>query len=318
MIKRPMKAPSVSISDKELQELHYPVFCSPKLDGIRAMCTGTQILTSSLKPVTNKYIQRIMSDSKYAGLDGELIVGLPYNESPEDDVFNRTTGAVRRFEGEPNFKLWAFDNFCNKTHSYKQRWLDDIDRNPYSSFVEKVEQKQCLTPGQVLQYEKDCLEKGYEGIMIRSMYSPYKEGRCTFREESIFKRKLVEDDEAIIVGFEEQMENLNEKTTNELGLSTRSSSKDNLRSKGTLGAFILRSSLWEGTFNCGTIKGGTIAMRQTIWDNPNAYMGKIVTYKYQKYGSIDKPRQPIVKGFRDENDMSIEQLKKLRALAQKG
>jgi len=29
-------------------------------------------------------------------------------------------------------------------------------------------------------------------------------------------------------------------------------------------------------------------------------MGKIITFKYQLYGTKDKPRMPIFKGFRDD------------------
>lgn len=265
--------------------------------------TEGQVLSSSLKPIRNEYIRECLSDPIYEGLDGELVVGAPFCVDEEDDVFHRTSGPVRKKTGKPDFKFYAFDDFTNTKMTYEKRWLnymDDIDLD----HVIILEQKELNSPEEVLAYEAECVEKGYEGIMIRRGTAPYKEGRATLREEYIFKRKPIADDEAIIVGFYEQTENLNEKVTNELGTTSRSGHKENKIPKGTLGGMILKSELWDDTFRCGTIVGGTLAFRKEVWENQDKYLGKMVKYKYQAYGSIDKPRQPIMKGFRDSSDMT--------------
>lgn len=303
-IKRPMKALSEPITDEQLKQIRYPVYGSPKLDGIRALCTGTEVLSSSLKKIGNKYIQKCLSHEAYAGLDGELVVGVPYNEyEEEDDVFHRTSGAVRRSDGSPAFLFYVFDDFTAPHLSYQKRWLQNMEDINLDHVI-VLQQWRLDTPQEVIAFETECIEQGYEGIMIRSPLTPYKEGRTTFKEQSIFKRKPILDDEAIIVACYEQMENLNEKVTNELGLSKRSGHAENKVGKATLGGFVCRSNLWKDTFNCGTIIGGTIALRDEIWRNQDKYIGRTIKYKYQAVGNIDKPRQPIMKGFRDPNDMT--------------
>ena len=100
------------------------------------------------------------------------------------------------------------------------------------------------------------------------------------------------------------MENTNKKTINSLGLSSRSSHKENLIGKDTLGKFILKCSKWKEPFGCGTGKGLTDKLRKEIWRNKNKYEGMVVTFKYQKYGSIDAPRMPIFLRFRPEWDIA--------------
>lgn len=299
MITRPLKAPGVPITDKQLEQLQYPLVSSPKLDGIRALCTGTEVLSSSLKRLGNQYIQECLGYTDYAGLDGELVVGSPTacDEFGMSTVFNTTTGAVRRADGKPNFLFYIFDDFSHPSMSYEGRWLkckDDIDM-PH---VVVLEQRICHCPQDVIDYDIECVNLGYEGTMPRRISAPYKQGRATFKEEIIFKRKSVLDDEAIIIGFEEANENCNKKTTSELGTSKRSGHKENLVPKGTLGAFILKSDKWKEPFNCGTGLGLTEKIRQEIWNNQDDWLGKMVTYKYQGYGSLLKPRQPIFKGER--------------------
>ena len=299
MIKRPQKAPSESITDKELEDLNYPVFGSPKLDGFRCT-TNNAAHTSSMKLVKNKYVQNILSDPKYTGLDGELVVGPPNHI----DAYNHTTGPMRRLNGEPDFKFYVFDSLLNITAPYGVRKESLLVQTMNLPFVVVLTQDILHSPKDVIKYTDWCVMQGFEGAMIRNPNGLYKEGRCTHKEGNIFKRKPFVDDEATIVGFVEQQENLNKVSVNELGLAFRSSHKRNKTGKGTLGAFVLKSNKWEGTFNCGTGKGLNDKLRQWIWNNQDKCLGKTIVYKFQEHGSIEAPRIPIYKGFRDKADMT--------------
>jgi DNA ligase-1 len=304
-----MKAPSTGASLDELKAMNYPVACSPKLDGIRGVITDKGVMSNSLKPLGNAFMQEKLKDPALLGLDGELVVGLPYNDLtlPDDDVFNRTSGNIRRSSGEPDFKFYVFDDFTSTDQTYQDRWIQNIPSlvftNPY---VEVLEQFIADDVDEALSYEQQCLDQGYEGMMVRDLNGVYKEGRCTVKEQIIIKRKPLAQSEGTIVGVVEQMKNNNEKAVNELGNSFRTSHKDNKEGKGTLGAVTLLDPLWGGkTFNCGTIIGGTAEWRQKMWDNPELLIGNIMTYVYQEVGSIDKPRQPRGKAeFRMLEDMS--------------
>jgi len=309
-----MKAPGEGVSLEILKNMAYPIACSAKLDGIRALAIGTGVLSATLKPLGNIYMQECLNDDLLAGLDGELVVGLPYADPnvEDDDVFNRTSGAIRRSKGEPDFKFYVFDDFTHPELSYQTRWLNIIDNvvpssmNPFlNPYVIILEQRICYTFEEAIAYEEELILQGYEGMMARTLHDIYKEGRVTVLQGHILKRKPLEQDEAIVVGVYEQMKNNNEKVKDALGNGVRSAHKENKAGKGTLGGITLRSPRWEGTFNCGTIIGGTKEWRQEMWNNPEKIMGKIMTYIYQGYGSIDKPRQPRAKAeFRSADDIT--------------
>lgn len=300
MIKRPQKAPSESITDEQLQVVlntHGYVLGSPKLDGYRCT-TQDGAFTSSMKKITNLFIQNILSDPMYNGLDGELIVGKP--NLPE--TFNNTTGPVRKASGEPDFKFYVFDCHDRPERFYFAR-LEQL-KTIELPFVHVVKQTILSTVEEVRAFELKCVNRGYEGAMIRVATKLYKAGRCTLKEQNIFKRKPTVDDECTIIGFEEQMLNTNKSKLNEMGNMVRSSHKSGKVGKGTLGSFIVESPKWNKQFAIGTGKGLTNIKRKEIWDNRDYYLGDTITYKFQLYGSIDAPRQPIFKGFRDAKDLT--------------
>ena len=311
-IKRPQKAPSESITDEQLEkifETHEYVLGSPKLDGYR-ITTDNVAYTSSMKLIKNKYAQSILSKPEYCGLDGEGVVGRPDNP----DCFKPTKKALSRADGEPDFKLYVFDCIINRSMPYELRVKFTKDLCKSLPFAVWVNQVKLHSVAAVKAFEDKCVKMGYEGAMVRLPGKPYKEGRCTLKEENIFKRKPMEEDEAIIISFEEQMQNNNPKVKNEMGQSIRSNHKANKVGKGTMGAIWLRSPKWgidfkisggKGDLHEGGICPGIDApFRQWLWDNREYLIGKIITYKYQKYGSDKAPRIPTYKAFTDPDTIT--------------
>ena len=139
--------------------------------------------------------------------------------------------------------------------------------------------------------------------MIRSLEGLYKEGRCSFRDLNIFKRKPFVECEAVVVGFVEGMQNLNEPKMNEQGHMRRSSHLENKIGKGTLGSFELKSDLWPVTFHSGLGEGFTQEDDQHIWDHRDSYLGRTVTVKYQAYGSRNRPRISSVVKIRSVEEL---------------
>lgn len=300
-IRKPQKAPSESITDDQLIGLFNQydyVLGSPKLDGYRCLCEDGAF-TSSMKPVTNKHIQSCLSGPAYNGLDGEICVGRPN----DPNVFNNTTGAVRRAVGEPDFKLYVFDCFNNPGLGYELRTKYTRDICKSLDHVVWIKQRKLYSPEEVIAFEDEMVKAGYEGAMVRTPDAPYKPGRATLLDMNVFKRKPFDDDECTIIGFEEQQQNNNEKTLNEKGESTRSNHKENKTGKATLGKFICISKLWKIPFKIATGLGLDHKLRQEIWDDQPGYINAIYKYKFQRYGSIDAPRIPIGMGFRDPSDM---------------
>lgn len=292
---KPMRA--FKVDDHQLALLHYPLYGSPKYDGIRAIVLNSIVLSNTLKPIRNKAVQAICSKMEYC--DGELIAGSNFQE---------TTSIIMSENGGYNFTFFIFDSFRNPQDIYLNRIRDIedifIEQQTGDVHIQMVQPVTLKTPKDVLAYEEWCLQKGFEGVMLRHPKGRYKFGRSTLNEQYLLKRKPVCDEDAFIIGFEEQMENLNELTYDNRGYAQRSMHQDNKIGKDTLGAFIVRSSKW-GDFRIGTGLGLTDDLRREIWDNKSKYLGKVITYKYQKFGSKDKPRQPIFLRFRHIEDTLI-------------
>lgn len=277
-------------SDAVLEKLSFPLLASPKLDGIRAVVRNGVVYSRSNKPIPNKFVQEKFKHLEHH--DGELIVG----PATAHDVYRQTTSHVMAHDKEDfAVQFFAFDHIRDLNAPYGLR-AKEIEARPG---LVKHEHRLIKTLDALLTYEEQCLETGYEGLILRDPDGYYKTGRSTVSEGLLLKLKRFLDDEAHVVGFAEQMHNANEATTNELGRTKRSSHKANKHGKDTLGALQV---LWKGLeFEIGT--GMTDAVRKHIWENRDDFIGKLVKFKYFPVGIKDKPRHPVFLGWRDRSDI---------------
>lgn len=283
--------PMLAATIEDVNDLKFPLYGSPKLDGIRCLIHNGEGLTRKLKPIPNKYIKSVLK--QYSDVldnyDGELLVG---------DNFQETTSAVMSFEGTPKFTYHIFD-YIDTKESYARRFL--LLRNPKLDFIKFVEQKPIITLEQLQEYEKLCLINGYEGVILRRAdgLDRYKFGRSTINEAYLLKLKRFKDDEATIIGFEERLHNSNTLEKDNLGHAKRSSKKDGMVLANTLGAFLVKSKKF-GEFSIGS--GMNDEQRLEIFNNKEKYIGKTIKFKYQECGIKDKPRFPVFLGFRHKDD----------------
>lgn len=306
MIARPMLA--AKIGPDEIDRLKFPLLATPKLDGIRCLVLGGRALSRKLKLIPNLHIQAQISRYLPDGLDGELMLS-------KGDTFGDISSAVMSVDGEPKFRYHVFDYvtpgcgldepYANRVAKLKHWYKRDVD----APFVRLVEPKLIKTPTELEKYEWKTIAEGFEGVCLRTPESPYKCGRSTVNEGWLVALKRFVDAEAVIIGFEEQEENLNEAKRDEVGSLKRSSHKAGKRGKGTLGAFVCKPAEDDGsfrltseTFRIGAGRGLTDVVRQEIWDNRAAYLGKLIKFRYQEHGMKDKPRIPVFLGFRDARD----------------
>lgn len=282
--------PMLSATIEDLSKLRLPLLASPKLDGIRAMIVGGVVTSRSGKPIPNQHVQSMFGLSSYNGLDGELIMGDPTSAT----CFRDTTSAVMTRYGEPGVMFHIFDLINPK--------LLFVDRLQLATNYAKhhrmtmVPQYVMESQEEILNFEENCLKRGYEGIMLRDPAGAYKYGRSTMNEQGLMKLKRFKDSEAVVVGVEERMRNENAATIDTLGYTTRSTHKENMQGRGDLGALLVRDLTSGVEFSIGS--GFDDALRAKLWvDKP---LGKTVKYKYFPLGSKDKPRFPIFVGFRED------------------
>ena len=282
-----------------LDKINFPVYVSTKFDGIRALVIDGVVYSRSLKPIRNKYVQKLFGKPEYNGMDGELVVGDVYAK----DVFQKTTSGVMSEDGEPDvtfhvFDLWSIPTF---DYEYRQRYLQEIlldEDKEYPSIVYAMIHL-CKNIDDLTFFLEHERNVGGEGIICRSPSGIYKYGRSTPKEQLSIKLKFFSDSEFEVIGFEERMHNTNEATTNELGYTERSSCKENLIPMNTLGSLVLKYG--DSTFKCGT--GFNDEQRKEIWLNKDKYLGKLASIRYMSVGQAILPRCPSFVWFRSGDDL---------------
>lgn len=292
MIRKPMLAGKL----EDLSQLKYPVYCTPKLDGIRALTVGGNLVSRSFKLIPNEHIRGSLVKVP-DGVDGELVIPRANFNEISSVVMNQ---ALR----DDRVQYWAFDYVKdNPEKPYVDRIKDLISlktRLINIRIFEHILPVMIKNENNLLTYEEHILKQGYEGVMIRND-GPYKFGRSTINEGYLLKLKRFEDSEAEIIGFIEQNRNDNPPEKDVLGYTKRSSFKSGQVAAGTLGSLYVRDLTTGIEFYIGS--GFDQSLRDHIWNSRQEFMGAIVKYKHQKVGAVEAPRFPIFLGFRDERDM---------------
>lgn len=295
----------------DFRPVRFPCLVSPKMDGIRGVVLRQQgMMSNTLKPIPNRYIQLVTEqwgENAY-DLDGELIVG----SYDDPQAFAQSRGPIMtQSDVMIDFKFVVFDKMdINPFYSFRQRseWAErDVERcqeqiPSLAKHIMYLEHEHMHNLEQLLEYEQDCIKRGFEGVMIRDPQGRYKFGRSTLKEGILIKLKRFKDTEGEIIGFEELMLNRNDPKIDALGLQRRSSHKDGKIPAGTLGAFVLRHPKFLNPFTCGS--GLDESSRAEYWAIKDQLLGGHVKFKYQEHGSTpEAPRAPIFLEVRHPNDM---------------
>ena len=294
-----MTKPMLAVA-ADFTKIQYPVYASPKLDGIRCLNIDGVPKTRTLKDIPNRHVAGLLTGAVLSGLDGELIVGDPTSKT----VYRDTVSEIMAYDKVPTFTFYVFD-MHNVVGGYGTRSEElaatvlSLSEYPYIKLLESVEIR---TEEGLLTYETICVEQGYEGIIVRAnLDAHYKFGRSTVNEGSLLKVKRFSDFESEIIGFQEEMFNGNEATTNELGRTKRSTARAGLSGKDTLGAFLVRDVETGVEFAVGT--GLTATERQIYWNTKDSLIGHIIKYKCFEVGRKIAPRHPVFIGFRSKLDL---------------
>ena len=292
---RPMLAGIVS----DVNALKYPVLASQKLDGVRATVQGGKLMSRSLKPIPNVHVQK-MFEWLPEGLDGELILGDPTAK----DAYRKTVSVVMSDDKPANgICLHVFDKYG--PGQFEARFslaCADVDNFANSVIARPVPHLKITTADQLITLEAQWLAEGHEGVMVRSLTGPYKQGRSSEREGYLLKLKQFVDSDAEVLSAFELEHNENEAKTNALGRTERSTAKAGKVLSGLMGGLNVRDCVTGVEFAIGT--GFDANDRKVLWEQRDTLPGKLLKYKFFPSGSKDKPRHPVFLDWRSKEDMS--------------
>ncbi|MCG6415641.1 DNA ligase [Vibrio fluvialis] len=229
----------------------YEYWQSEKLDGIRAIWNGKQLLTRNGNPI---YAPRWFTDPlpDYA-LEGELWAGRGHFALVQQTVLDHT----------PSDEAWRKIDFMlfdmpDAAGDYTKRYynLIHVVDSASSKHIKYIEHTPVLSEQELLRYLDTLVNENGEGIMLRKVTARYQAGRSN----DLLKLKKHQDAEARVVGYK-------------IG---------NGKYKGLMGSVLVRTD--EGTeFYVGT----GFSDEQRL--NPPE-VGSLITYRYNGLTAEGKPR----------------------------
>lgn len=273
--------------------LKYPCLVQPKLDGLRCIATKedgeVKLWFRSGKEITT--MSHIIEDLDFIMEDGDILDGELYAHGKD---FNTFTGAIRANKNlnpeiteQIKYHIYDFPRIKGLTEkdSYADRILEFKNFKCKNAHIILVSTIQVLTFEKAMEVYKQFIEEGYEGIMFRNINMPYEQKRSY----NLLKYKEFIDDEFIIVGAEEGRGIL----------------------KGHVGSFICKIEASRTLKDIGgkektiekesTVKAkmeGKLEYLKHLWENPEEYLNKPLTIKYQNLSQDCIPRFPVGKTIR--------------------
>jgi len=286
----------------DLKKIQYPVLGFPKIDGIRAVIHDKRPLSRKLITLPNKFIQGFFSHDHFQGLDGELVVG-----APNDPLcIKHTTSGVMSHDGAPDFTFYVFDKW-DASGGYGERYIAALNQvlgDACGPRVRLLKSKVLENEDDLLVYESGALDEGYEGIIVRDGFAPYKHGRSTVREGGLLKLKRFLDSEALVLEVIEEQFNGNEAQKDNLGRTKRSSAKAGKAGKARAGALRVRDIHHGWEFEIGTgLTDADKAEWWAWWQLGSTRPTRYVKYKFFPVGMQERPRHPVYLSWRHPIDV---------------
>lgn len=308
-------------TDWDEAKLRFPLIGQPKIDGVRGLNMHGGLTGRSLKLFKNQYTTHFYSQDFFKGFDGEFAAA----EETHPDLCRLTTSALGTISGQPFTLWWLFDYVTaeNNSLSYLERYTHLTQRveylqtdpscHPWAGHLRVVPMRMIYTLDELLEYDAENLDKGFEGTIIRDPHGKHKQGRSTVREGGLLRIKQFIESEAIVEAVVEGESNQNEAQTNELGLQFRSSHQANMIPNGLVGSLTCRALQTVTDRGRVVIEEGQIItvspgnmphdLRKYYFENQNEILKKVIKFKFFPKGIKDKPRFPTFVTIRQPEDM---------------
>lgn len=272
----PMLAATYSTQSSKKNDIVYPCFVQPKLDGLRCVMykqngqimaqsrTGSyfetlEYLTKSMEPVFNKYPNLVLDGELYTmDIPFEILAGLLKKKHITKEDSEKL---------EKHVCYHVYDLVTEEPFFKRHEFLSQLVFPKYIQLVYTLEISS-------VQDFKSCFSNfvvtGYEGIMLRNKNGMYKTG---YRSNDLQKYKEFMEEEYVIIGFEE----------------------GDGRDKGCV--------IWVCQTNGKEFRvrpRGTILQRREWFQKGSTYVGKKLTVIFQELSEQGIPRFPVGKAIRDE------------------
>lgn len=249
---------------KHESKVTYPCFVQPKLDGMRALGTNSELKSRKNKSIDNmSHIFHGIEYMRHYILDGELYA--------HGENFQRNMELIKKYRyGESEMIKYHVYDMIIPDLSFKERYavLKDFLEVHTPPNVELVPTYEINSKEELMEYHKMFLEQGYEGTMVRHSESSYESNK---RSYSLLKFKDFQDLACEIIDVQPS------------------------EKRPEQGIFICR--LENGIeFGCGM--KFSHEQRSEFLINKIKYIGQIAEIRFFEYSSDGIPRFPVCVGLR--------------------
>ncbi len=265
----------------------YPVRVEAKLDGLRCIAVKhrgeVSMFTRSGTPIET--LPRIKAAIEALKADDFVLDGEAMAASWEDSASVMMSSKTKKDDSEMLYHIFdcvGFDDWQSQkseTH-YRARLLDisiivgDVQGTPFR-YVKSTTAKDEI---ELREFYAECLDEGYEGVMLKDMAAPYR----WKRSDAILKLKPVATEEGVVVSWYE--------------------AKESTKRAGQFGGFVILTPNGVTTRVGG---GYSDDLKNKIFsDGPDTYIGRIAEVEHQPpFTPTGAMRFPVFSRFRDSSDV---------------
>lgn len=261
--------------DKFPHKVAYPAFIQPKLDGHRCIAViqdGKCTLWSRTRkritgvPHIERELEARFPDETLV-LDGEL-----YNHDYREK-FEELTSFIRQQTPKPGHEVvqyWVYDIISDQPQTQRLRRIAFLGQNFITKSVIPVPTESVEDQDELVSVFGAYLEAGFEGMMVRNAQARYKNSRS----HDLLKVKIMQDAEFELVRIEE--------------------------GRGKMQGKAIFTCVNENgqEFRCKMV--GALESLEQYVNEPEKWIGKLVTVKYQNLSADGIPRFPVALRFRED------------------
>jgi DNA ligase-1 len=267
--------------------IKYPVRVEAKLDGLRCIAVKhkgeVSMFTRSGTPIET--LPQIKAAIESLPGDDFVFDGEAMASSWEDSASVMMSSKSKKDDSDMRYHIFDCLPFSewqaqksDTPYFFRLVNLATTLGLPEDSPFRLVKSKTCENETELREFYSECLDEGYEGVMLKDVKAPYR----WKRSDAILKLKPVATEEGVIVGWYE--------------------AKESTKRAGQFGGFVVLTpngvTTRVGGGYCDDLKNKIFA------DGPDTYVGKIVEVEHQPPFTPDgKLRFPVFCRFRDASDV---------------
>ena len=267
--------------------ISYPVRVEAKLDGLRCIAVkhNGEVSMFTRSGTLLETLPRIKATIEALPLDNFVLDGEAMAASWEDSASVMMSSKSKKDDSDMRYHIFDCLPFSE--------WQSQKSDTPYffrlvnlattlglpeGSPFRLVKSKTCVNETELREFYSECLDEGYEGVMLKDVKAPYR----WKRSDAILKLKPVATEEGVIVGWY--------------------AAKESTKRAGQFGGFVVLTpngvTTRVGGGYCDDLKNKIFA------DGPDTYAGKIAEVEHQPPFTPDgKLRFPVFCRFRDASDV---------------